>query len=118
MSKLSSHLNFNVNSAWQAQGLKTFNGLEGGFTEVDEAAVRAHLELVARVLVLEGRAVDREFSDLGRQGSRAVDDRPAAFRGIDDLSRGFIEDDMVKRAQADSDGRNFLFVFLALLCAR
>src|SRR3954454_7337604 len=58
--------------------------LRVGAVDVDEAFVRAHLEVLARVLVLE-RAADHAVDVLlGRQGDRPSDRGARALRGLDD----------------------------------
>src|SRR5205823_7937105 len=71
--------------------------------DVDQPLVRAHLEVLARVLVLE-RAADHAVDVLlGRQGDRPSDRRAAALRGVDDLLGRPIQLLVVVALQADAD---------------
>lgn len=100
------HLDLDVHAGWQGQRLQRFNSLECRLCQVDQAAVRAHLVLVARVLVNECGLVHRELADACRQRNRTVHDGAGPLGCIDDLSRGFIQYAMVKGAQADADTGN------------
>ena len=71
--------------------------------DVDEALVRAHLEVLARVLVLE-RATNHAVDVLlRRQRDRAGDRRPGALRGLHDLGRGLVHLLVVVALQSDAD---------------
>jgi len=65
--------------------------------------VRAHFELVARILELEGGAVDGELADAGGERNRAVDDGAAAGGRIDDLGDGFVQDGVIEGGETDAD---------------
>ncbi len=67
--------------------------------------MNAHFELVPRVFFDERGAVHRELADVRGEGDRAVNHRAAAFGGLDDLERGFVEHRMVKGRQTDADAR-------------
>src|SRR4051812_6536351 len=75
--------------------------------DVDEPLVRPDLELLARVLVDERAANDRELLDACRQRYRTGHRRTSALRGLDDLRGGLIDQLVVVRLEPDPD---------ALLC--
>src|SRR2546423_6136574 len=75
--------------------------------DVDEPFVRSDLELLARVLVNERAADDRELLDACRQRDRTGDRRPCPLRRLDDLRRGLVDQLVVVRLETDPD---------ALLC--
>src|SRR5207245_5555217 len=68
--------------------------------DIDEALVRADLELLAGVLVDEGTLHDRELLDARRQRDRTGDRRPRPLRGLDDLRRGLVEEPVAVRLAA------------------
>src|ERR1051326_3574261 len=71
--------------------------------DVDQALVRAHLEVLARVLVLE-RAADHAIHVLlGGQGHRPGDRRPGALRRLDDVARGLVDLLVVVALEANPD---------------
>src|SRR5215203_6063576 len=70
----------------RVQPLQRVDGFRGGLEDVDQPLVGADLEMLARVLVLEGgldHAVDVFF---GRQGHGAGDAGAGALGGLDDLA--------------------------------
>src|SRR5439155_15865992 len=71
--------------------------------DIDEALVRADLELLAGVLVDEWTPDDRELLDARRQRDRTGDGRPRPLRRFDDLRRGLVDELVVVRLQADPD---------------
>src|SRR4051794_620923 len=71
--------------------------------DVDEALVRAHLEVLARVLVLEWTTDHAVDVLLRRQRDRPSDRRTAALRGVDDLLGRPVQPLVVVALQADPD---------------
>src|SRR4051812_32211962 len=71
--------------------------------DVDEALLRAHLEVLARVLVLERTADHAVDVLLRRQRDRPSDRRTAALRGVDDLLGRPVQLLVVVALQADPD---------------
>src|SRR5690242_21901504 len=65
--------------------------------------MRAHLELLAALLVDVRRTVHRELLDPGRQRNRATDLGAGALSRVDDLARRRIEDAVIERLQPDPD---------------
>lgn len=55
-----------VDTGWQIELFKLVHGAGGGIKDVEEAFVRANLELLGRFFVLVNGTVDREFFDFGR----------------------------------------------------
>src|SRR5919202_7078594 len=64
--------------------LQRVDRLRRRLVDVDQALVRADLEVLARVLVLEGASDDAVAVLLGRQRHRARDGGAGALRGVDD----------------------------------
>src|SRR5262249_38704153 len=98
-----SQLDFNVDARRQVEAHQLVDRLRRRAQDVDQPLVRAHLEVLARVLVLEGAADYAVDVLLGRQGDRPSDRRAAALRGIDDLLGRPIQLLMVVALQADAD---------------
>src|SRR3954447_1495492 len=69
------------------QALEGVDGLRGGLVDVDQALVRADLKVLARVLVLEGRADDAVDVLLRGQGNGPGDVRAGACGRLHDLLR-------------------------------
>lgn len=103
------HLNLNIHTAREREGLEGFDGLERRFREVDEAAVRAHFELVTGVLVNECRLVHRELADARGEWDRAMDNSAAALSSVDDLRRSFVQHAVIECGEADADTGNTAF---------
>src|SRR6476646_6042923 len=79
------------------------HGLRGRVDDVQQALMRAHLELFAALLVDVGRAVHRELLDAGRQRNRTTDLGAGALGRVHDLARRRIEDAVIERLQPDPD---------------
>ena len=71
--------------------------------DVDQALVRAGLELLARLLVDVRAAQHRVLVDARRQRDRSRHARAGAHRGIDDLASALVEQLEVVRLHADAD---------------
>src|SRR3712207_2249089 len=82
------------------QPLQRVDGLRGGLVDVDEPLVRADLEVLLRVLVLERRADHRVDVLLGGQGHGAADRRAGARRGLDDVLRRRLDGRVVEIGRA------------------
>src|ERR687893_2140005 len=85
------------------QALQRVDGLRGGLVDVDEPLVRADLEMLLRVLVLERRADDRVDVLLGRQRHRPGHGRAGPRGGLDDLLRSRLDGRVVVGLEADAD---------------
>src|SRR5206468_1772387 len=71
--------------------------------DVDQPLVRAHLEVLARVLVLE-RAADHAVDVLlGGQGHRAGDRRAGSLRRLDDVASRLVHLVVVVALEPDAD---------------
>ena len=100
--------------------------LGDGLEDVEQALVDAHLEVLARVLVLVRRADHRVAVLLGGQRHRAPDRWPGAHDRLDDLLRRLVDDLVVVGLQPDPDlllvshgnGRFSLVVYLMILVTR
>src|SRR3954467_4978715 len=99
------------------EALERVDRLRRRLMDVDEPLVRADLEVLTRVLVLEGRA-DHAVDVLVRgQGDGPGDSRPGALRRLDDLAGSAIDGVVVVRLETDSDlvcGNRCQFLALCL----
>src|SRR3954452_17875745 len=96
-------LDLDVHACGQVEAHQLVDGLRGRRVDVDEALVRAHLEVLTGVLVLERTTEDRVAVVLGRQGHRPGDSCTGPLRRLDDLRRRSVELLMVVGLQADAD---------------
>src|SRR6059058_5659709 len=100
---MSLELDLDVDARREIEPHQLVDRLRRRAEDVDEALVRAHLEVLARVLVLE-RAADHAIDVLlGRQRDRPSDRRTAALRGVDDLLGRPVQLLVVVPLQADPD---------------
>src|SRR5579884_3038230 len=77
--------------------------LRRGLKDVDEALVRAHLEMLSRLLVDVRRAVHAEPVDLRGERDRTAHERARALRRIDDALGRLIEHAVIVRLEADAN---------------
>src|SRR3954453_11526735 len=96
-------LDLDVHARRQVEAHQLVHGLGGRRVDVDQALVRAHLEVLTGVLVLERTAEHRVAVVLGGQGHRSGDGCTGPLRRLDDLRRRPVELLMVVRLQADAD---------------
>src|SRR5262245_24305631 len=99
---LSLKLDLDVDAGRQVELHERIDCLRRGIDDVEQALVRAHLKLLAALLVDVRRAVDGEALDARRQRNRPAHLRAGALGRVDDLARGRIEHAMVERLEADS----------------
>src|SRR6478736_5604620 len=98
-----SELDLVVDVRRQVETHQRVDGLGRRVDDVDEALVRAHLEVLAAVLVLVRRPDDAEHVLLRRQRHGAHHGRAGAGDRVNDLSRRAVDDLVVIRLQADAD---------------
>ena len=67
--------------------------------------VRIELELLAGLLVDEGRAVDGEDLLVGRERNRSIHLRACSFHRVDDLGGRLVDEHVIERLEFNS---NFL----------
>src|SRR4051812_23479571 len=98
-----SEFDLDVDAGREVEPHERVDRLRRGRVDVDEALVRAHLEVLPRVLVLE-RGPDHAVDVLlGGQGHRTGDRGTGPLRGLDDLRRRPVELLVVVAFQADAD---------------
>src|SRR3954454_17876600 len=85
------------------EALERVDRLRRRLMDVDQPLVRADLEVLARVLVLERRADHAVHVLLGGQRNRAGHGRAGAGRRLDDLLGRRLDGRVVVRLQADAD---------------
>ena len=100
-----SHLDLNLYAGGQLELHEGVNGLGVAVLDVEKPAVRIELELLAGLLVDEGRAVDGEDLLVGRERNRSVHLRASSFHRVDDLSGGLVYQHVIERLEFNS---NFL----------
>src|SRR6185437_7433280 len=100
---LAEGFDFDVHAGGEVELHERVHGLRGGFEQIEEALVGAHLELLAALLVHVRGAEHGEAVDGGGQGDGAGDFGAGAAGGIDDLLGGGVEDARVVGFQADAD---------------
>src|SRR4051812_15157611 len=100
---LTSELDLDVDTGRQVEAHERVDGLRRGIDDVDQALVRAHLEVLARVLVLVRRADDAVDVLLGRQRHRARDLRTGPGHRVDDLACRRVDDLVVVGLEPDAD---------------
>src|SRR5262245_2803637 len=98
-----SELDLDVDTGGEVELHQRVHGLRRRIDDIEQALMRAHLELFAALLVDVRRPVDRELLDLGRQRNRAAHLRARALGGRHDLARRSIEDAVIERLEPDPD---------------
>src|SRR5690606_13316329 len=98
-----SELDLDVHVSRQVESHERVDRLRRGIDDVDEALVRAHLEVLAAVLVLVRRPDDAEDVLLRRQRHRTHDRRTSARHRVDDLARRAVDDLVVVGLEPDAD---------------
>src|SRR5262245_42997722 len=114
MALLSKRLDLDVHAHRKLQLHQGVHGLGRRLEDVEEALVRPHLELLARLLVDVRRAVHGEPRDRRRQGDRARDLGTGAPGRVDDLARRLVQDPVVEGLEADPNLVVLRAHFLAL----
>ena len=98
-----SELDLDVDAGRQVETHQRVDRLRRGVDDVDEALVGAHLEVLAGVLVLVGRADDAVDVLLGRQRHRAGDLRTRTGDRVHDLARRGVDHLVVVGLEPDAD---------------
>src|SRR3954466_4676061 len=98
-----SELDFHVHARGEVELHERIDRLRGGIDDVEHALVRAHLELLARLLIDVRRAQHREAFEAGRQGNRPTDLRAGPLRSRHDFARRGVEDAVIERLEADAN---------------
>src|SRR5579864_9178180 len=94
---------FDVHSRRQVELHQRVHGLLRGFKNIQQALVRTNLKLLARLFVHVRRTQHAILVFHRGQGNRSRDLRARALRGLDDLTRGLIQDAIVVSLQANTD---------------
>src|SRR5437868_12512542 len=98
-----SELDLDVDAGREVEPHERVDRLRSRRVDVDQALVRAHLEVLPRVLVLERRADHAVDVLLGRQRHRTGDGGTGALSRVDDVLRGLVDLLMVIALQPDAD---------------
>ena len=98
-----SELDLDVDACREIEAHQRVHGLRRRAVDVDQPLVRAHLEVLARVLVLE-RAPDHAVDVLlGGQGHGAGDRRAGSLRRLDDVASRLVDLVVVVALEPDAD---------------
>jgi len=100
-----SDLDFHLYAAGELEFHQRVDSLGGRVVDVNQAFERRKLELLAGLLVDEGRAVDGEDTLVGGQGYGAADHRTCSLHGLDDLLGRLVDEVVIVRFEFDT---NFL----------
>src|SRR5262245_40267304 len=98
-----SGLDLDVDARRQVQLHERVQRLLRRLEDVEQALVRANLELLARLLVHVRRAQHGELVDLGRQRHGAGDAGPGALGGVHDLTGRLIQQPVIVGLQPNSN---------------
>src|SRR5512139_1892896 len=98
-----SELDLDVDTGRQVETHERVDRLRRGVDDVDKTLVGAHLEVLAAVLVLVGRADDAVDVLLGREGHRAGDLRARTGDRVNDLARRGVDHLVVVGLEPDAD---------------
>src|SRR5688572_30383742 len=93
-------LDFDVHARGEIELHQRVDRLGVGLHDVEQPLVRAHLELLPRLLVDVRAAVHGELLDARRQRNGASDQRASAAGGIRDLAGGLVEHAVIEGLQA------------------
>src|ERR1700690_4100482 len=93
----SSHLDLDVDARREREAHQGVDRLGRRVEDVDEALVRADLELLPAVLVDERRAEHGELLDPRRERDRADDVGAGSLGSLDDLGRRLVQQAVVVR---------------------
>src|SRR5690625_1427857 len=96
-------LDLDVDAGREVEPHERVDGLRRRVDDVDQPLVRAHLEVLARVLVLVRRADYAVNVLFRRQRHRASDVRASPRHGLDDLSSRAVDDLMVIGFEPNAD---------------
>src|SRR5215469_5970244 len=96
-------LDLDVDTGWHVEPHQRVDRPRRRVDDVDQPLVRAHLEVLARVLVLVRRADDAVDVLFGRQRHRAGDLSAGTNHRIDDLPRPAVNDLVVIGLEPDAD---------------
>src|SRR5512139_1119698 len=96
-------LDLDVDASRKVESHERVNRLGGRVDDVDQTLVRAHLEVLARVLVLVRRTDDAETVDLRGQWHRASDLRTGTRHRLDYLASRGVDDLVVVGLEPDAD---------------
>src|SRR3990170_637421 len=94
-------LQFDVDAGRKIESLERVHRLRRRVDDVEQPLVRAHLEVLARVLVLMRRPDDRVDRTLRGERDRTVDARARTSHRLDDLLCALVDDLVIVGLQPD-----------------
>ena len=92
-----SHLNLYLNTRGKLELHQCVDRLRRRRVDVEDALEGAELELLARLLVNEGRAVHRKNLLVRGQGYRTANDGARALYGLNDLLGRLVDEVVIER---------------------
>ena len=98
-----SALDFHFYATGKLELHEGIHNLGSSVVDVDKALVAAELELLAALLVYEGRAVNGEDTLMGGQGDRTTDNRADGLHCLYDLLGRLVDEAVVVRFKFDTD---------------
>src|SRR5438552_15763422 len=100
---LRAELDLDVDAGGEVELHQRVHRLRRRIDDIEHALVRAHLELLARLLVDVRRTIDREPLDPGRQRDRTAHLRARPLGCADDLAGRRVEHAMIEGLEPDPD---------------
>src|SRR6478752_1870281 len=101
--ELGSELDLNIDTSGEIELHQRVYRLRCRVNDVEETLMRAHLELLAALLVDVWGPVDRKLLDASRKRNGAPDACAGALRRRHDLARRSVENAVIERLQANAD---------------
>ena len=112
------HFDLDIDTRGKIEAHEGVNGFWRWIRYVNQTFVRPHLILLTRILMDERGFVHGVPVFLGRKRNRTLYVRAASQGGINNRTRGLIDNLVIKRTNTDADPlmQFFLFVFLIRRC--
>lgn len=98
-----SDLDFHFHAAGKLELHEGVDSLGGRVVDIDQTLERRKLELLARLLVDEGGAIDGEHTAVGGQGNRSADHCACGLNGLHNLLGRLVNQVVVVGLKFDSD---------------
>ena len=113
-----SDLDFHFHAAGKLELHEGVDSLGGRVVDIDQTLERRKLELLARLLVDEGRAVDSEDALVGGQGDGTADYRAGGLHSLHDLLGALVDEVVIVRFEFDTDFLAHIFVCFIVYLSR
>ena len=100
---MGSDVDGDIHAGREVELLQLIDRLGGGLDDVDEALVRARLELLHGLFIHVRGTVDRKFFDAGGQRDGTGNTGAGALGGFDDFQGGLIDHAIVEALEFDAN---------------